>query len=225
MAIRDNIRKKIVVSGGGSSGGGSGGGSGAVENSYTVNFKVDGEIVESHTAKVGNWIDAPMSYDLTWVNGSGDVMSFPLVGNEAETYTFLGEFRNLSPTLYTYYGLDASEYPYIFMYIRDVKTTCEVGIIFCNGYTLKEESFAEYPILYIASSKKCKYNKIATTSVNKDFTLTQLYDFIIANFSTLNTKASNTYLDVQNNADSGYYSYFYTNVTGNIPQILKGQFK
>lgn len=124
MAIRDNLRKKIVVSGGGgSSGGGSdsgtgGSGTSAIDGGYTVNFhNLDGVLIESHSALFGNWIDKPISYvPANWINDNGYVNQFPLTVAEGEGTVFnlyASETQTYAEKLYEAYGVDVAEYPYV----------------------------------------------------------------------------------------------------------------
>lgn len=95
MAIRDNLRKKIVVSGGGTSSGGSsdsgtgGSGTSAIDGGYIVNFyNTDKVLIESHSALFGNWIDDPISYDVHhWENENGHINQFPLTVSTEDSGT------------------------------------------------------------------------------------------------------------------------------------------
>lgn len=64
----------------------SGGGSTPVlDGGYTVNFHwTDGELVEVHSALLGNSVDAPLSYiPVTWRDSDDTIKQFPMTMNEA----------------------------------------------------------------------------------------------------------------------------------------------
>lgn len=132
MAIRDNLRRKIIVSGGGTSSGGSsdsgtgGSGTSAIDGGFTVNFYNSDEVlIESHSALCGMYIDVPISYTAeTWQNADGYVNSFPLtVSEDSETKVF-DLYDKAAPlcdsVLYKVYGVDESVYPYIYTYYNHV---------------------------------------------------------------------------------------------------------
>lgn len=112
-----------VPTSGGSSGGGSGGSSTpAFTNGFTINFyNHDKVLIESHSALCGMFIDAPMSYEAeTWQNANGYVNSFPLtvdIDKAGSVYDlYAGGAATCAQVLYSAYGVDVAEYPYVLIY-------------------------------------------------------------------------------------------------------------
>ncbi len=134
--------------GGGSTGGGSsdsgnsGSGTATIENGYTINFyNTDNVLIESHSAKFGMYIDAPLSYEAeSWENENGYVNSFPLTVTEDMGETVYNLFAQKAKTyaeqLYTTFNIDSAIYPYVM--IRQYEGGTNKGkcyIYFCKGFT------------------------------------------------------------------------------------------
>ena len=144
MAIRDNIRKKkVIVSGGGSSGGGSSGGVGIVPNGYVVHFhNYDHELIESHSAKMNNWIDKPISFvPVNWENSQGYIYSFPLKveeGMENVIYLYPTD-DDLEESFYAQWNL-RNDYPYFIIEVYDNGSSHNVKVTVIQTYTLSGNS-------------------------------------------------------------------------------------
>lgn len=108
------------ISTGGGGGGGGGGTAGPVlDNGFTINFyNHDKELIEVHSAKCGMFIDKPLSYEAeSWQNENGYINSFPLTVNSAGAVVdlYAGGAATCAQMLYSYYGIDAGEYPFLFI--------------------------------------------------------------------------------------------------------------
>lgn len=109
--------------GGGSTGGGSsdsGSGTSTIENGYTVNFhNTDKVLIESHSAKFGMWIDAPISYTPnSWINENGYRNQFPLTveeGSETTVFNLYPSTDTVADVIYAHCGVDVNTYPYLWV--------------------------------------------------------------------------------------------------------------
>lgn len=125
-------------SGGSSSGGDSGGsGSASIENGYTVNFYDADKVtlLESHSAKCGNWIDAPLSISTQyWRNIDSDYAnSFPLKLDSAGTVNLYSSIISYTDLLYSKFGIDKAQYPYITIHIEIYKGAHYYWIFFAKS--------------------------------------------------------------------------------------------
>lgn len=151
---------------------------------YTVNFyDYDKELIETHTAKVGNQIGAPLSFDaVKWEDSDGIAYMFPT------TFNTVGDVINLYISTATMYedliydaaGLNKEDYPYLLI------STSGIGqAMYVEFY--KSAGSDGYSVLYDAV-------KYTTTNSMVD---TTIYDLTIAACDVINkdnpsTAASNT---------------------------------
>lgn len=118
MAIRDNLKQKATSGGGSSSGGGGTSGGSSIENGYTVNFHdAAGNLVESHSALYGYWIDQPISHLVDhWEDANEVLHEFPLVVTADMGIEVVNVYECAASTceriLYNYFGVDRTKYPY-----------------------------------------------------------------------------------------------------------------
>lgn len=124
MAIRDNLRRKIVVSGGGgSSGGGSGSGTGGITeitDGFTARFfDENNDILQVTKVRNGLWLDKPQYECGSWQNiETGFPNTFPLL-LECDVDFYARSTATYADRLYAFYGVDKIEYPYISIFARE----------------------------------------------------------------------------------------------------------
>lgn len=189
-----------VPTSGGSSGGGSSGTT--IENGYTVNFyNTDKVLIESHSALFGNWIDKPISYEVTsWQNANGHANQFPLTvesADEGTVFDLYASIENLADKLYNHFGLDKEVYPYIMIMVRNYNSTSKT-FEFYYGKTLLDDIYTAYG---------CR--KTMTVSDFDGSDVNWVVDTVIENLSADNFTNTNAFSDmVTANAST---QHFYTN--------------
>ena len=94
-----------------------------IKGGYTINFyNHNKELIESHSAKCGNYIDKPISY-LTgsWQNENGYANAFPLTAEEEGTVInlYASDEIDCATQLYNYFGLSKEDYPHLMITISN----------------------------------------------------------------------------------------------------------
>lgn len=82
---------------------------------YTVNFyDYDQELIETHTAKVGNQIGSPLSFNAAWKDSESSICTFPMTcdigGQIINIYAYN---EAIAEKIYAHYNIDSSVYPYL----------------------------------------------------------------------------------------------------------------
>ncbi|MER2108183.1 MAG: hypothetical protein ABS949_14715 [Solibacillus sp.] len=193
MAIRDNLRKKIVVSGGGGSSGSGTGGSGtsAIDGGYTVNFhNTDGVLIESHSALFGMWIDEPISYTPnSWRNADGYINQLPLVVEADSEQTVFDLYANndtIIDEIYAHFAIDKEVYPYVYIKASreypsgSIYSRVDVYISSTNIGENNSVIIAPYYSGYISTRGDW-------TDIND---INEVFAFIKTNIATLNLRSS-----------------------------------
>ena len=151
VAIADAIRTKAGISDSlsfpqgfvsgisGISGSGSGtgvGNSGGIDSGYTVNFYNDGELIENHSALIGNYINAPLNVSAdSWKNLDNTIIyQFPFTSDvENAVYDMYAIKSTYAEKLLSHWGLSLNENPYIAICVNsNVILNVAVG----NKYTV-----------------------------------------------------------------------------------------
>lgn len=102
---------------------------------HTVTFTVEGEPYEVVSVKDGNVINTPTTPTKAgfvfsgWNNAEGEIISFPYTPTKTEE--LIAEYlQKYSDTLYSYFGVDRAECPYIF--IVWFNPTASLNIVFAE---------------------------------------------------------------------------------------------
>ena len=99
----------------------SGGGGTSIDGGYSVNFHdLDGNLIETHSAKYGNQIGNPLSYKpLLWNDAENNRVLLPLTVTEdmgtsvVDLYAGIGD--SYADKLYKAFGKTKEEYPVVFI--------------------------------------------------------------------------------------------------------------
>lgn len=116
-----------------------GGGANNIENGYTVNFfDADSNLVQSHSAIYGNWVDQPISHLVDhWEDSAGHVHMFPLVVT-ADMGIEVVDVYEAGPstwerTLYNHFKVDKLRYPYLAVMICSNSDSGGSAVIFSTN--------------------------------------------------------------------------------------------
>ena len=90
----------------------------SLSNGYVVNFHgYDGEVMEIHSAKVGNAIGEPLSFvPRLWTDSNENEIVFPILSNTVgEVIDVYALHKDMADMIYRYYGIDKTIYPYLYI--------------------------------------------------------------------------------------------------------------
>lgn len=152
---------------------------------YTVNFyDYDQALIETHTAKVGNLIGSPLSFNAArWETSDGADQAFPMtsdvVGAVIDIYSFADSYSDM---LYSHFEMDKAEWPYMLLNISDNGNCHSVQIYFIKSITsgigTSSLTFSEVRMSYGVNLGENQYLTMGDvkSAVNKTIELCTLQD-------------------------------------------------
>lgn len=141
---------------------------------YTVNFyDYDQELLETHTAKVGNQIGSPLSFNAAWRDSESSVCTFPMTCDTGgKTIDIYANADTLADCIYTHYSIDREVYPYLticiysgllyLVFSESVNATSATQFECVNSYTSTSYDSVSGAV-DIAEIENVLYEKIGTS--------------------------------------------------------------
>lgn len=172
-------------------------GGSSIEGGYTVNFyNENNTLIGSYSTLCGYQIDKPISYTVkSWIDSDGNACIFPFTSDVAGSILDLYAYTDTTcvDELYSAYGVDINEYPYVFAIISDDD---DVVLAFTKEYS-KSTGMVGNMLVY----NNCLYCYQAWSDTSgKDLSSAQDITslFISSNLSISSYDSQSTYVQTRN---------------------------
>lgn len=183
---------------------------------YTVNFyDYDQELIETHTAKVGNQIGSPLSYTPNnWRDTEGSITNFPLTITEGGTVIGLyASIETVEMELYTHFGVDKTVYPYLLINIQNNGADISLDVYFSKQlYTGDNPNYPVPQKVLYCNANITSYGLVDDGNVNDFEDVSKIVNIIKTEFDTTSLLTDKLNGEVL----VGSSGYFYTNFSDNV---------